>query len=117
MLPDLTFREKSILDFKGYKTKLENTITSFNTQVNSILKTTNEHTKACVNNLEEKRKSILNIYDDSLQDTRLENASYAVGFERATKALKKELEKIEIFRKDLYEKVESGILEVKMIHD
>ena len=110
---NLTFREKSILDFKGYKSKLENTISSFNTQVNSILNTTNEHTKTCVNNLEEKIKSIFNIYDDRLQDTRLENASYAVGLERATEALKKELEKLEIFRKDLYEKVESGILEVK----
>ena len=27
----LTFREKRILDFKGYKTKLENIISSFNT--------------------------------------------------------------------------------------
>ena len=110
---NLTFREKSILDFKGYKTKLENAISSFNTQVNSILNTTNEYTKTCVNNLEEKIKSIFNIYDDRLQDSRLENASYAVGLERATENLKKELQKLEIFRKDLYEKVESGILEVK----
>ena len=110
---NLTFREKSILDFKGYKTKLENTISSFNTQVNSILNTTSEHTKECVNNLEEKIKSIFNVYDDRLQDTRLENANYAVGLERATDSLKKELEKLEILRKDLYEKVESGILEVK----
>ena len=110
---NLTFREKSILDFKGYKTKLENTISSFNTQVNSILNTTSEHTKTCINNLEEKIKSIFSIYDDRLQDTRLENASYAVGLERATETLKKELEKLEIFRRDLYEKVENGILEVK----
>ena len=110
---NLTFREKSILDFKGYKTKLENTISSFNTQVNSILNTTSEHTKTCINNLEEKIKSIFSIYDDRLQDTRLENASYAVGLERATETLKKELEKLVIFRRDLYEKVENGILEVK----
>ena len=110
---NLTFREKSILDFKGYKTKLENTISSFNTQVNSILNTTSEHTKTCINNLEEKIKSIFSIYDDRLQDTRLENASYTVGLERATETLKKELEKLEIFRRDLYEKVENGILEVK----
>ena len=110
---NLTFREKSILDFKSYKTKLENTISSFNTQVNSIISTTSEYTKTCVNILEEKIKSIFNIYDDRLQDARLENASYAVGLERATEALKKELEKLEIFRKELYEKVENGILEVK----
>ena len=41
---NLTFREKSILDFKGYKTKLENIISSFNTQINTLLNTTSEYT-------------------------------------------------------------------------
>ena len=30
---NLTFREKSIIDFKNYKEKLENTISSFNSQI------------------------------------------------------------------------------------
>ena len=110
---NLTFREKSILDFKGYKNKLENLITSFNTQINTLLNTTSEFTKTSVKELEEKIKSIFNVYDDRLQDTRLENANYAVGLERATEALKKELEKLEIIKKELYEKVDNGILEVK----
>ena len=109
----LTFREKSILDFKGYKTKLENTISSFNTQINTILNTTNEFTKTCVKELEEKIHSIFNVYDDRLQDSRLENANYAVGLERATESLKKELEKLEIIKQELYEKVDNGIAEVK----
>ena len=110
---NLTFREKSILDFKGYKTKLENIISSFNTQINTLLNTTSEYTKTCVKELEEKTKSLFNIYDDRLQDTRIENANYAVGLERATEALKKELENLEIIKKELYEKVDNGIYEVK----
>ena len=52
----LTFREKSILDFKSYKTKLENIISSFNTQINNLLNTTSEFTKTCVKEAEERMK-------------------------------------------------------------
>ena len=110
---NLTFREKSILDFKGYKTKLENIISSFNTQVNTLLNTTSEYTKTCVKDLEKKIKSIFDVYDDRLQDTRIENANYAIGLERTTEALKKELEKLEVIKKELYNKVDKGILEIK----
>ena len=110
---NLTFREKSILDFKSYKTKLENIISSFNTQTTSLLNTTSEFTKTCVKECEERMKSIYNIYDDRLQDARIENANYAIGLERATEALKKELQNLYIIKKELYEKVDSGILEVK----
>ena len=110
---NLTFREKSILDFKGYKTKLENSISAFNTQINTLLNTTSEYTKTCVKELEKNIKSIFNVYDDRLQDTRIENANYAVGLERATDALKKELENLYIIKKELYEKVDSGIEEIK----
>ena len=57
-------------------------------------------------------KSEFNIYDDILQDTRLENANYAVRLERATKALKKEMENLEIIKMELYEKVDKGITDV-----
>ena len=110
---NLTFREKSILDFKSYKTKLENIISSFNTQINTLLNTTSEYTKTCVKALEDKTKSIFEVYDDRLQDTRIENANYAIGLEKATEALKKELENLEVIKKELYEKVDNGILEVK----
>ena len=63
--------------------------------------------------LEENIKSIFNVYDDRLQDTRIENANYAVGLERATDTLKKELEHLYIIKKELYEKVDSGIEEIK----
>ena len=58
---NITFREKSILDFKSYKKKLENTNPSFNTQTNTLLNTTSEFTKTCVKELEERIKSIFNV--------------------------------------------------------
>ena len=108
-----TFREKYILDFKGYKTKLDNIISSFNNQVNTLLDTTSDYTRTCVNECEERMKSIYNIYDDRLQDSRLENANYAIGLEKATEALKKELENLYVVKKELFEKVDNGISEVK----
>ena len=109
----LTFREKSILDFKSYKTKLENIISSFNTQINSLLNTTSEFTKTCVKEAEDRMKSIYNIFDDRLQDARIENANYAIGLEKATEVLKKELENLYVVKNELYEKVDKSMAEVK----
>ena len=109
----LTFREKSILDFKSYKTKLENIISSFNTQINTLLNTTSEFTKTCVKEAEERMKSIYNIFDDRLQDARIENANYAIGLEKATEVLKKELENLYVVKSELYEKVDKSMTEVK----
>ena len=109
----LTFREKSILDFKSYKTKLENIISSFNTQINTLLNTTSEFTKTCVKEAEERMKSIYNIFDDRLQDARIENANYAIGLEKATEVLKKELENLYVVKSELYEKVDKSMAEVK----
>ena len=39
-------------------------------------------------------KSIYNTYDDRLHETRIENANYAIGLEKATAILKKELENL-----------------------
>ena len=109
----LTFREKSILDFKSYKTKLENIISSFNTQINTLLNTTSEFTKTCIKEAEERMKSIYNIFDDRLQDARIENANYAIGLEKATEVLKKELENLYVVKSELYEKVDKSMAEVK----
>ena len=110
---NLSFREKSIIDFKSYKIKLDNSITTFNSQINSILNTTSEYTKKCVEECEERMKSIYNIYDDRLQDTRIENAHYAIGLEKATDVLRKELENLYVVKKELYEKVDNGMKEIK----
>ena len=83
----VTFREKSILDFKSYKTKLDSIISDFNTQINSVINTAKEYTNTCIKECEDRMKSIYNIYDDRLHDARIENANYAIGLEKATAIL------------------------------
>ena len=110
---NLTFREKSSIDFKSYKEKLDNSISAFNSQINKILNTTSEYTKTCVKECEDRMKSIYNVYDDRLQDARIENANYAIGLEKATDVLKKELENLYIIKNELNKKVDDGIKEIK----
>ena len=93
---NLTFREKYILDFKGYKQKLEGLIDVFNNQVNKILNTTSEFTKTCVRDSEEKMKGMVSILEDRISDTRIENANYAIGIEKFSKALQSELKSLYI---------------------
>ena len=110
---NLTFREKSNIDLKSYKEKFDNMLSSFNTQINYLLNTTSEFTKTAVKECEGRMQSVFNLYDDRLQDTRIENANYAVGIERATDALKKELQNLYVIKNELYEKVDNGIAEIK----
>ena len=110
---NISFREKNNSDYKSLKTKLDNSINSFNTQMNSLLNSASEYTKMSVKGCEDRMKKIFNIYEDRLQETRIENANYEVGLERATEFLKKELENLSVVKKDLYEKVDNGILEIK----
>ena len=55
---NLTFREKSSLDFKSYKEKLDNTL-AFNSQINKLLNTTIEYTKTCVKECEDRMKKYI----------------------------------------------------------
>jgi hypothetical protein len=110
---NLTFREKYILDFKGYKQKLEGLIEVFNNQINKILSTTSEFTKTCVKESEEKIKSMISILEDRMSETRIENANYAIGMEKLTKTLQTELKNLYILKNDLYQKVDSSVTEIR----
>ena len=110
---NLTFREKSILDFKGYKQKLEGLIEVFNQQINKILNTTSEFTKTCVKDSEEKFKSMISILEDRMSETRIENANYAIGLEKITKTLQEELKNINIVKSQLYKKVDSAVANLR----
>ena len=110
---NVTFREKYILDFKGYKQKLEGLIEAFNNQVKNILDTTSEFTKTCVKESEEKIKSMISILEDRMSDTRIENANYAIGMEKLSKTLQAELKNLYILKNDLNKKVDSSVAEIR----
>ena len=54
---------------------------------------------------EERMQSLLKIYDDRLQDSRMENSHYAIGIKKQTEEIKKQME--------LLKKLKNQLLEVK----
>ena len=81
------FQKKNILDFKGYKSKLDSTISTFKQQINVITDAMKNFTMSNVKNCEERIKGILSNYDDRIIEIRSETN---VNSEN----LKKEYEKI-----------------------
>jgi hypothetical protein len=73
-----SFKDKSLFDLKAYKVKLENLIESFKSQIENITLTLTEFTIKNVSDCESRIKNELNIYDDKLQDIRLENNKYII---------------------------------------
>ena len=110
---NLTFREKSFLDLKAYKSKLEGLIEVFNSQINKILNTTSEFTKTCIKDSEEKMKSMISIIEDRISETRIENANYAIGLEKTTKTLQGELKSMNIIKNQLYKKFDSNVVNLR----
>ena len=110
---NISFREKYILDFKGYKTKLEGLIEVFNGQINKILETTSEYTRTYVKESEDKLKSMFSILEDRLSDTRVENANYAVGLEKISKTLQNDLKNLDTIKNELYQKVDSSVADMR----
>ena len=79
----MIFKDKSGLDLTPYKKKIEQTIESFKLQMNGF--SSKEYTDNAVNACEERIKGSLKIFDDRLQDTRVENSHYSFGIKKRLK--------------------------------
>ena len=77
-----TFKEKGILDLAPYKKKIDENLEYIKLQVDHIINSSNKFTIKQINDCEERLKSLIHLYDDRLQDTRVENAHYAIGLEK-----------------------------------
>ena len=85
-----TFRQKTNLDsFSTFKKKIDGTIDTFKLLINNL--TPKELTEQMVTDLEKKFNSTLKIYDDRLQDTRVENSHYSMGIEKKAEEMDKQI--------------------------
>ena len=85
-----TFRQKTNLDsFSTFKKKIDGTIDTFKLLINNL--TPKELTEQMVTDLEKKFNSTLKIYDDRLQDTRVENSHYSMGIEKKAEDMDKQI--------------------------
>lgn len=95
------FQNKNIVDFKGYKSKLDSTISTFKQQINVVTDAMKNFTIKSVKNSEERIKGIMSNYDDRIVEIRSEASvnsenlkkEYENLFNETIEKIKKELDK------------------------
>ena len=108
------FKEKSIHDLGPYKKKINESIEFVKLQVNHIVGAANEFTIKSVNDAEQRMRSLIQLYDDRLQDTRVENANYSIGLNKKSEQLSRLIENIYEVRKDIYKKLNDEVKDMKV---
>ena len=103
------FKDKNIADLIPYKKKIDNTVEELKLQINSIIESNNKFTTQQVDSCEERIKGLIQLYDDRLQDTRVENAHYAIGLEKKAEELSKLIKNVEEAKKEIFIKLETEI--------
>ena len=93
------FREKNIIDFKSYKTKIENSLKIFNIQLNSLLNTANEFTKTFVQESENKIKSWISLLEEKIFNIKIENTTYIIELKKNFKSLEQKINSLRIISK------------------
>ena len=93
------FKEKSGLDLTPFKRKIDTTLDEFKILMKNF--NTKEVTNTLINQAEERMKSLIKIYDDRLQDARVENSHYAFGMQKKAEEMEKKLESLQKLEKKL----------------
>ena len=108
-----SFKEKNILDLAPYKKKIDESLEFIKLQVNHIISSSNELTIKSVNDCEQRMKSLIQLYDDRLQDTRVENAHYSIGLEKRSEELSRLIKNMYDIKNDIYKKFKEEVSNVK----
>ena len=103
-----SLQEKSNLDFKGYKSKLDSTISSFKQQINVLTEAMKNYTISSVRNSEERTKGIMNNFNERIVEIRSDTI-------KNLEILKKEYEKLlseaaDKIKEQLNKKLDNDIL-------
>ena len=84
------FKNKSQMDsMTAFKKKIDGVIDAFKMQINNL--TPKEITDLKIHEVEKKFESTFRLYDDKLQDTRVENANYSVGIQKKSEEMIKQM--------------------------
>ena len=110
---NITFRDKSTLDLKSYKIKLESLIKTFKSQFENIMKEIHSFTRKSVSECEDRIKLLLDRVDERIKETRVENATFMFDFQKTIDDLNKELVKMGELKNELYKKFDDKVDEIK----
>ena len=99
------FKEKNLVDLIPYKKKIDETLDYIKIQIDRTINSSNEFTIKMVNDCEQRLKSLIQLYDDRLQDTRVENAHYSIGLEKKSEELSRLIKNVYEVKADIYKKL------------
>lgn len=105
------YKDKTGLDLGPFKKKIDQSIEAFKIQMNNIGNISKEFTTSSIEQSEERMKSILKIYDDRIQDARVDSTRNNLGLEKKAEELKKDLNNLFKAQKDLAKKFDRQIHE------
>ena len=95
------FKDKSGLDITPFKRKIDTALENLKLLMNNFC--SKDFVNTSLSQSEEKLQNLLKIYDDRLQDTRVENSHYACGLKKKTEDIIKQMDKLKKFQNQLLE--------------
>ena len=86
-------KNKSLMDsFSSFKKKIDGVIETFKMQINNLIP--KEVANQMLNELEDKINNTMKLYDDRLQDSRVENANYNIGIKKNLEEVYKQIDNL-----------------------
>ena len=111
---NITFRDKSQMDLKSYKQKLEGLIKHFKTQLDNLIKEANAFTKRSIAECEDRIRLLFDRVDERIRDTRVENANFMFNFQQTVDELKNEITNVGETKKEILKKFDEELLLIKI---
>ena len=100
---------KSVMDLKSYKNKIENLIKQFNLQLAGFKQNTIDYCNKKLEENELKRKNGNDEIYKSLENVRLENGKYSLIVKEQSDILHKDIESMKLMKKDIEVKMETTL--------
>ena len=105
----LKFKDSNIIDLKNYKDNLSTTIKSFQMKIDSIIKTCNDFSSNRIKESENKINDLFKVYDERIQDVRIENNKYSITVKNEFENLIKEWDKILNIKNEIFQKFDNEV--------
>lgn len=99
------YKDKNVIDFKSYKSKLDLLIKTFQSSIDTLTASLNNVIDVKIMNTHKHIENVLTIYNDRLEDMRVENSKYGIVFKKETERLIKEWEKVLGIKKEIIDRV------------
>ena len=104
-----TFKDKQIIDLESYKSKLESLTKSLTSQINTLNTTVTMQTNQSINDSEERIKDLLTIYDNRLEDMRIENSKFVMDLKAQYNSLMQEWKKVLGIKQEIFKRFDNEV--------